>query len=209
MTKSITISVETRERSGKGAARETRRKGLIPGVIYGDKRPPVIIAIRPQILWAEMNRAGFYTHMYSVQLGDKVEMCLVRDVQKHPVSDKPIHVDFLRVDPNAKIHVRVPVHFINQEKSIGLKKGGMLNVALHEIELVASAGSIPSALIVDIGNMDIGAAVHVSSLALPEGVSLAAHNDADATVAIIAAPNVQTDADATDAEGAAEPAAKA
>ncbi|GHU04700.1 50S ribosomal protein L25 [Alphaproteobacteria bacterium] len=203
MSTNITLSVEARERCGKGAARETRRKGLVPGVIYGLKQPPVAIAVSPKDLWAEMNRPGFYTHLFSVVLAGKAEPCLVRDVQKHPVSDKPIHVDFLRVDPSAKINVRVPVHFGNQEKSAGLKRGGVLNVVLHELELIAPAGAIPSAVVVDVADLDIGANVQVKSLVLPEGAVLASHYETDAVIATIASPTVQMEAAARTEEAAA------
>ncbi|HIJ37595.1 MAG TPA: 50S ribosomal protein L25/general stress protein Ctc [Rhodospirillaceae bacterium] len=200
MSEVTTIDVAARDRAGKGAARAIRRQGLVPGVIYGNKQPPVAISVNPRRLWAEMNRPGFLTRLFSLSVNGKAEQVLCRDVQRHPVSDQPVHVDFLRVSAESKVHVHVPVHFINQEKSPGLKRGGVLNVVLHELEVIASVDSIPSALTVDLTGLEIGTSIHLSSLALPANVTAVVH-EKNPTVATIAAPTVAQAADATAAAG--------
>ncbi len=184
-----TISVVARDRAGKGAARATRRQGLVPGVIYGNKQSPVTFAIDPRLLWAEMNKPGFLTRLFDISIEGRTERALCRDIQRHPVTDQPVHVDFLRVSAESKVHVHVPVHFSNQDKSTGIKRGGVLNVVLHEIEIVAAADAIPSELVIDLTGLDIGASIHLSQVQLPAGVTAVSH-EKDATVATIAAPTV-------------------
>jgi large subunit ribosomal protein L25 len=178
-----------RAQVGKGEARATRRSGLVPGVIYGNKQAPVAIALDPRIIVAEMNKAGFYSRLFDISVDGKVERCVCRDIQRHPVTDQAVHADFLRVSADAKIHVHVPVHFTNQEQSPGLKRGGVLNVVTHEVEIVAPANAIPEAINVDLSGLDIGASVHVAGLALPAGVTIVTHQK-DITLATIAAPTV-------------------
>jgi large subunit ribosomal protein L25 len=203
MSEVTNLNVEARDRAGKGAARETRRQGLVPGVIYGNKQTPVSIAINPRVLWAEMNKSGFLTRLFDINIGGKTERVLCRDVQCHPVSDQPLHVDFLRVSAESKVHVHVPVHFSNQDKSTGLKRGGVLNVVSHELEVIAPANAIPSQLVVDLTGLDIGASIHLSAIKLPEGVTVVTH-EKNQTIATIAAPTVAL---AGDAAAAAAPAA--
>lgn len=206
MSEVTTISVEARERAGKGAAREIRRQGLIPGVIYGNKQSPVSIAVSPRTLWAEMNKPGFLSRLFDIKVGAKTERVLCRDVQCHPVSDQPLHVDFLRVSAESKVHVHIPVHFSNQDKSTGLKRGGVLNVVAHELEIIAPANNIPSELVADLTGLDIGASVHLSSLKLPEGVSVVTH-EKNQTIATISAPTVASAAETEAAAPEAAPAA--
>ena len=189
MSDASSIGAAARDRVGKGAARATRRQGLVPGVIYGDKKDATPIAFEPRALWSEMNRAGFYTRLYDVQVGSATERCLFRDVQTDPVSDRPIHVDLMRVTATSRIHVRVPVHFTGQEKSPGIKRGGVLNVVNHEIELVCLASAIPEFLSVDVAHLDIGYSIHLEEVKLPDGVVPATHFK-NVTVATVAAPTV-------------------
>ena len=198
------ITVAVRDRAGKGAARVARSQGLVPGVIYGNKQPPLAIAIDQRVLRGEMGKPGFRTRLFDVAVGGKTERCLIRDVQRHPVSDQPVHVDFLRVGADSRIHVKVPMHFTHQEQSPGIKRGGVLNIVHHEIEVICSANAIPSALTVDLAGLDIGHSVHLSALAMPEGVVAASH-EKDMTIATIAAPTVAVEA-APAAAGAAAPA---
>jgi large subunit ribosomal protein L25 len=207
MSDHTTLNVVVRERAGKGAARATRRQGMVPGVIYGNKQASVSIAINPRDLWAEMNKPGFLTRLFDVTVDGKAEQVLCRDVQRHPVNEKPLHVDFLRVGAESTVHVRVPVHFTNQERSPGIKRGGVLNVVAHEIEVIAAVIAIPSALVVDLTGLDIGASVHLSEITLPAGVTAVSH-ERDLTIATIAAPTVHTSAEeaaAAAAAAAAEP----
>lgn len=210
MSDASSISAAARDRVGKGAARAARRQGQVPGVIYGDKKDATPIAFEPRILWAEMNRAGFHTRLYDVQVGATTERCLFRDVQTDPVTDRPIHVDLMRVSATSRIHVRVPVHFTGQEKLAGIKRGGVLNVVNHEIEVICLASAIPEYLSVDVAHLDIGYSIHLNEVTLPEGVVPATHFK-NVTVATIAAPTVQVEAVVaavpTEAEAAAAAAA--
>jgi len=189
MSEVVTLSAETRDRAGKGGARATRRDGLVPGVIYGAKKAPLSIAVNPRALWVQMNTPGLRSRLFDISVGGAVERVLCREIQKHKVSGQPLHVDFLRVSGDAKVHVKVAVHFTNQDKSPGLKKGGVLNIVAHELEIVAPGDAIPSELVVDLSGLEIGTSIHLSSLNLPKGVSVVTH-EKDATIATIAAPTV-------------------
>lgn len=188
----ITFPATARERAGKGAARATRRAGQVPGVVYGAKEPPVLIALDPKELKQRLGQSGFFTRLVDIQLDGKNHRVLPRDVQYHPVTDQPIHVDFMRVSADAKVTVAVPVVFINEGQSPGLKKGGVLNVVRHEVELICPVDSIPHSLTVDLSGKDIGDSIHISHIALPEGVRPTIA-DRDFTVATVAAPTVQTE----------------
>ena len=189
MSEVSNITVVARDRAGKGEARATRRLGLVPGVIYGNKQTPVTIALDPRILIAEMNKPGFFSRLFNISLDGKIEQAVCRDIQRHPVTSAALHVDFLRVSGDAKIHVHVPVHFANQDQCPGLKHGGVLNVVAHEVEIVAPGNAIPDEVVVDLAGLEIGASVHVSQVVLPEGVSIVTHAK-DITLATIAAPTV-------------------
>lgn len=203
MSEISAISASLRDRAGKGAARATRRAGLVPGVIYGAKKDAQCIAIDPRVIWAELKKPGFSSRLFDIELGAEAkERCLARDVQFHPVSGQPVHIDFLRVSADSQLHVKISVHCINQEKSPGLKRGGVLSLEHHEIDVVCSAANIPSSIEIDLSGLEIGAAIHVGQLALPEGVR-AHHLPAEATVVIIAPPTVAQGDVAADAATAA------
>ena len=190
MSEAIIIAAEMRDRSGKGAARATRRAGHVPGVIYGEKQAAICIQLDPRILWAQISKSGFFTQLFDVDLGkDGKHRCLARDLQMHPVTDQPIHVDFMRVSADHVIHVKVPVHFINDIKSPGIKKGGVVNVELHEIDVSCNPDTIPHEFVIDLDGFEIGHSVHLKDIALPAGVKLH-HMAPEATVASIAAPTV-------------------
>lgn len=190
MTEISTLPAQSRDRAGKGAARATRRSGLVPGVIYGAKQAPTLIALEPKHLIAEMHKSGFRTRLFEIAVGNgNNERALVKDVQLHPVTDMPVHVDFLRVSKESVVHVNVPVHFVNELASPGLKRGGVLNVVRHDVEMVCSPDNIPKDLTVDLTGLDIGDTVHMSAVKLPEGVKPAI-SDRDFTIASIAPPTV-------------------
>lgn len=198
MSEHASISAQMRDRAGKGAARATRRDGLVPGVIYGSKQAPALISLHPNVLIAQMRVPGFKTRLFDIDLGNGVvEHALCKEVQMHPVKDFPMHVDFVRVTKESLVHVKVPVHFANQDKSPGLKRGGVLNVVMHDIDLICPPEEIPHALDIDLAGMDIGDSVHAKDLSLPAGIKLGAV-DGGATVASIAPPTVVR------AEGASE-----
>ena len=184
------IAATVRDRAGKGAARATRRSGLVPGVIYGAKQSPVTIAIDPRLIWAELKKPGFTTRLFNVELGAAgTHRCLARDVQFHPVTDQPIHVDFMRVSADQVVHVKVPVHCINHDKAPGIKKGGVLNIEHHEIEVTCSPEHIPSEVTVDLSGFEINHSVHLKDLNLGEGV-VPYHLSLEATIISIAPPTV-------------------
>jgi large subunit ribosomal protein L25 len=143
MSETVLIAAEPRERAGKGAARAARRGGLIPAVIYGAKKEPSLINLPEKELTRQFHAGGFFARLYDVKVGSDKERVLARDVQLDPVSDRPMHVDFLRVSASSKVTVEVPVSFINEESCPGLIKGGVLNIVRHEIELACRADAIP------------------------------------------------------------------
>jgi len=187
MSDIITLAAEPRDRAGKGVARATRREGRVPGVIYGGHEPPALISLDRAELGRHVHGATFFTHVFELQVAGAAHRVLPRDVQLHPVSDLPIHVDFLRVGAGTVIEVAVPVHFINQEASPGLKRGGVLNVVRHEIDLRCPVESIPEQIIIDLTGTEVGESIHISRVTLPEGVK--PKIDRDFTVATIAAPS--------------------
>ena len=172
-------------------------------MIYGDRKSPTLIDLDPREMAREINRAGFFTRVFDVDVKGTVERCLARDLQLHPVSDKAEHVDFMRVNEGTRIRVGVPVKFLNQDKSPGLKRGGVLNVVRHEIEVTAPADSIPESFTFDLAGLDIGDSIHIQAIKLPEGVKPTIARNF--TVATVAAPS----AFKSEAEEAAEAAAKA
>jgi large subunit ribosomal protein L25 len=217
MNKVNSLGALPRQRAGKGAARQTRRDGRVPGVIYGNKQEPVMISLEPKELTRQLQKSGFFATLFDVELDGKVHRVLPRDVQFDPVTDRPLHVDFLRIAADTTVHVNVPVIFQNELASPGLKRGGVLNIVRHEIELICAADRIPQTLNFDLTGLDIGDSIHISAVALPEGVTPAI-GDRDFTVATIVAPSAQRgevagEAAATEAAapaaGAAAPAAGA
>jgi large subunit ribosomal protein L25 len=188
MSEATVLAAEARDRAGKGVARQTRRAGKIPAVIYGNKEKPVTISLNRLKFERVLRTPGFFTHLFDVKVGDDSYHVLPRDVQFDPVTDIPIHVDFLRVSKELRVTVAVPVEFINAEKSPGLKRGGMLNIVRHEIEVLAGAEEIPEHITVDLEGYDLGDSIHISSVKLPAGV-VPTITDRDFTVATIASPS--------------------
>ena len=181
------LKAETRERVGKGSSRELRRNGLIPAVIYGDKQAPVSIALSTKEVTMKIHAGGFMTTVAVIDVnGEKIRV-LPKDYQLDPVRDFTMHVDFLRVSKDSQVTVEVPVHFENEEKSPGLKAGGVLNIVRHEVELNVSANDIPEFLSVDLSGLKVGDAIHISDIKLPKGATPAIA-DRDFTVATIVAP---------------------
>jgi len=204
------LSAELRSRAGKGAARQTRRDGRVPGVIYGNKQPATLISVAPKELTKELRKRAFQATLFDIELAGKKERVLPRDVQFDPVSDAPIHVDFMRVGEHSRVRVDVPVRFLNEGTSPGLKRGGVLNVVRHEIELICSVDAIPRIIEIDLDGLDIGDSIHISMVKLPEGVRPTI-TDRDFTIASIAVPTIQAveEAVAPTPEAEAEAAAAA
>ncbi|MBT8471120.1 MAG: 50S ribosomal protein L25/general stress protein Ctc [Marinicaulis sp.] len=206
MAETDVFHCEPRKRTGTGGARAVRRDGWTPGVLYGGGEEPVAIRLRSnEVLKAFMHgRLRPQLAKIDVPGEDGQQPVIPRDVQIHPVKGFPIHVDLMRVNEKTRIDVEVPVRFINEDDSPGLKRGGVLNVVRHAIDIYAPATAIPDIFEIDVTGLEIGDAVHVSSIALPDGVTLVT-TDRDYTVATIAAPSaLKSSDDAADdeAEGA-------
>lgn len=188
MAQVLTLTVELREKAGKGSARAARRDGRVPAVIYGAKRPVVMVSIKRNELAAIINRGGFLSHQFELVIDGKSERVLPRDIQLHPVTDVPLHVDFLRLAKGSTVTVEVPVNFTNQKASPGLKRGGVLNIVRHEVELEVPADAIPEALEADLTGLEVNDSVKISNIALPKGCRPTI-TDRDFTIATIAAPS--------------------
>ena len=182
---SYELKAESRERVGKGSSRELRRNGLIPAVIYGDKQAPISIALSTNEVTKRIHAGGFMTTVAVIDVDGKKIKVLPKDYQLDPVRDFPMHVDFLRVGANTEVNVQVPVHFINEEKSPGIKRGGTLNIVRHEVEFHCPANAIPEFITVDLDGTDIGDSIHISAVKLPKGVKPVI-SDRDFTIATIA-----------------------
>ncbi len=181
------LKAETRERVGKGSSRELRRNGLIPAVIYGDKQAPLAIAIPTKEITQRIRAGGFKTTILAIEVnGEKINV-LPKEFQLDPVRDFTMHVDFLRVTGNTHVTVEVPVHFLNEDKSPGIKAGGVLNVVRHVVELHALASNIPEAIKVDLTGLKVGEGIHLSNVTLPKGTTPVI-TDRDFTIATIAVP---------------------
>ncbi len=210
MSDITTLVAQPRDRAGKGVARATRREGRVPAVIYGGKEPPVLVALELKDLARRAHAPSFFTHLLELDVGGKKHRVLPRDVQFNPLNENPTHVDFLRVAKNATIEVAVPVEFINQEASPGLKRGGVLNIVRHEVDLICPVDAIPDHITIDMTGFAVGDSVHVSHVKLPDNVKPSI-SDRDFTIATIVAPSglKSSDAEAEAAETAASEAASA
>lgn len=198
MSDQLTLSAETRERAGKGASRAMRREGRVPAVIYGEKKEPVAIHVEEKALMKMLNTGHFMNSVVMIDVGGKANRTLPKDVQFHPVTDRPLHVDFFRIGEHSKVHVNVPVRFVNDEESPGLKKGGVINVVRHDLELICDAAEIPDDIVIDLAGLEIGDSIHISSVKLPKG-SESAITDRDFTIATIAPPTVTRATEEADA----------
>ena len=205
MSDQLTLTAETRERGGKGASRELRRNGRVPAVVYGGKEEPLMIHVEEKLLRRQLGTGHFMNSIVMIEVGGKKLRTLPKDVALDPVTDRPIHVDFLRLSKDAVINVMVPVHFVDEDKSVGMKKGAVLNVVRHEVELICPADSIPEQLNVSVAGKDVGDSIHISNVTLPAGVT--AVIDRDFTIATLIAPSAlksETDAAGTEATEEAE-----
>ncbi|KLI63919.1 50S ribosomal protein L25/general stress protein Ctc [Aurantiacibacter marinus] len=188
MSEALKLTAELRERAGKGASRELRRNGRVPAVIYGGKEEPTTIHLEEKALVKALMTGHFMNSIVMVDTGGKAIRTIPKDVALDPVKDRPIHVDFLRLAKGAKIVVNVPVVFVNEEDSPGLKKGGVLNVVRHELELNCDADKIPGEIEIDVTGKEVGDSIHISSVTLPDGAE-SAITDRDYTIATLVAPS--------------------
>lgn len=189
MSDTVTFNAESRAQVGKGAARAIRRTGKVPAVIYGASQDPEPITISPAQLRAALGQPAFFATLFDMDVEGNQQQVLCRELQVHPVTDVPMHLDFLRVTERTRINLEIQVNFTNEEESPGLKGGGVLNIVRHAVEVVCRAGAIPEEFIVDLTGLDVGDSVHISDVSLPEGVKPTI-TDRDFTIATIAAPTV-------------------
>ena len=188
MSEQLTLPAEARDRAGKGASRALRRDGRVPAVVYGEKKEPLSIHVEEKLLSKILSSGHFMNSVVMIDLDGKAHRTLPKAIDFHPVSSRPIHVDFLRIGEHTKVTVNVPVRFENEEASPGLKRGGVLNVVQHELELHCDAAHIPEEIHVSLDGLDIGDSIHISNITLPEG-STAAIDDRDFTIATVVAPS--------------------
>ena len=209
--KSTQLNATKRNKAGKGASRANRRAGLIPAVIYGDKKPPVMIALEEKVLVAEMAKKGLWTRQYEIAAEGESFHVLCQDIQKHPVSGRPVHADFLRISKNSVLTLDIPLEFINEATAPGIKKGGVLNIVHRTVEIKCTPDNIPESFVIDLSSAEIGDSFLASAIKLPAGVKLT--ETEDFTVATIVTPTpeeeaapTETTAAPTDAAAAAAPA---
>ena len=207
MSEQLTLPAEARERAGKGASRALRRDGRVPAVIYGEKKEPVSVHVEEKLLTKMLSSGHFMNTVVMVDAGGTPHRTLPKDVQFHPVTSRPIHVDFLRIGEHSQVHVNVPVVFTDEEGSPGIKRGGVLNIVRHDLELVCDAAEIPDQIEISLKGVDVGDSIHISAVTLPKGAT-SAITDRDFTIATIVAPSAlkssegDTATEAGEAEGA-------
>ena len=175
--KATQLNATKREKAGKGASRAIRREGLIPAVIYGDKQEPLAIALEEKVLVAEMHKAGIWTRQYEITVDGEKHHVLCQDIQKHPVSNRPVHADFLRISKTAELTLDVPVRFENEDTCPGIKLGGVLNVVHRTLEVKCTADNIPEAFVIDLAKVGMGTSITAFSVEMPKGVKLTAAED--------------------------------
>jgi len=197
----IEISARKREAQGTGASRRLRHRGMVPGILYGGDQEPVKLEIDHQALVLNLRNERFHASILTLDLGGAKEQVLLRSVNMHPYKLQVQHVDFQRVSKDRKIHMKVPLHFANAEKSPGVKEqGGVVNHVLNELDIVCFPDDLPEFVEVDLGGLSVGNSVHVRQIALPKGVELALHKDENPVVATVVVPALVTE----DEEKAAE-----
>ncbi|MDR2008269.1 MAG: 50S ribosomal protein L25/general stress protein Ctc [Alphaproteobacteria bacterium] len=170
MTEQFTFSATMREKVGKGASRDARRQNLVPATIYGDSKEPTSVCLLPVEVMSQLTKKTLYNNIYKVDIAGKSQEVLIRDIQLHPVSDKPLHVDMLRVGAKTVARMEIPVVFLNQDKSPGLKFGGSLNVLLYYLEIAGNPKKAPKQIDIDLGNATAGTVIKIEDIALPEGI---------------------------------------
>ncbi len=210
MSEQAQLSATMREPSGKGGARAIRREGRVPAVIYGGDEAPISISLPYKEVDLRIHHGGFLTSVLTLDVDGSPVRVIPRDFQLDPVRDAPLHVDFLRITKNSVLTVEIPVHFANEEASPGLKRGGVLNIVRHTVEVTCPADSIPDEFVCDLTGLEINDSIHISSVVLPEGVEPTIR-DRDFTIATIAAPagmKEETETEETGAEAEETPAAE-
>ena len=206
MAETIKMKAYRREKGGKGAARRERRAGRVPGVVYGDRKDPIMISVDFPEIYKHVITGRFESTLVELDVEGEKILTIPRDVQLDPVKDLPIHVDFLRLGKGARITVEVPVEYVGEDKSPGIKRGGVLNIVRHEVEVWCDATNIPEKIVADVSKLEIGDVLHISDVELPEGVTPYI-TDRDFTLATIAgttAEEPEGEAEGEEAEGESE-----
>ena len=193
----IVLSVEVRESTGTGPARQSRRDGFVPGTLYGGGQGPVSIAVKQNELLKAINSGQFLANMITIDHKGEQQTVFARDVQFDPVKDFPMHFDFLRVSETDVISVEVPVRIVDHELSPGIKRGGILNIVRHAIELDCPAGAIPDEITVSLEGLAIGDSLHISAVSLPEGATPTI-TDRDFTIATVQGSRASRELDAVE-----------
>jgi len=199
MSEVLDLSAETRDRAGKGASRAMRREGRVPAVIYGNKQEPTAIHLEEKILMKMLHSGHFFNSVVMLDVGGEKIRTLPKDVQFHPVTDRPLHADFLRISEHSKVAVNVPVHFVDEELSPGIKRGGVLNVVVHDLGLSVDAAEIPDEISISLKGLDVGENIHLSQITLPAGA--VAIDQTDITIATIVAPSALKSSEGGEAAG--------
>jgi large subunit ribosomal protein L25 len=187
MSEQLTLSAEARERGGKGASRQHRRDGRVPAVIYGQKQTPISIHVEEKGLVRALSTGHFMNTVVMIDVGGQTVRTLPKDVQFHPVTDRPLHVDFFRIGEHTSVHVNVPVRFTDEEASPGLKRGAVLNIVAHELDLVCDAAEIPDEIVISLKGLEVGDTIHLSGIKLPQGAKSSL--DPEFTIATVVAPS--------------------
>jgi large subunit ribosomal protein L25 len=204
MSEQLTLPAETRDRAGKGASRELRNSGRVPAVIYGANQEPLSIHVEEKLLAKMLSTGHFMNSVVMIDAGGQTTRTLPKDVQFHPVSSRPVHVDFLRIGEHSKVTVNVPVRFTDEEESPGISRGAVLNIVKHEIELSCDASEIADDIEVSLKGLDVGDSIHISNVTLPKG-AVPTITDRDFTIATIVAPSsMKSDSGDTTVEGEGE-----
>jgi large subunit ribosomal protein L25 len=210
MSEQLTLAAETRGQVGKGASRSLRREGRVPAVIYGNKQDPASIHVEEKALMRALMTGHFMNSVVMIEVDGKTVRTLPKDVAFDVVTDRPVHADFLRISEHATVHVNVPVVFTDEEESKGIKRGGVLNIVRHELELICDAANIPDEIAISLKGTDVGDSIHISNVKLPKGVT-SAIDDRDFTIATLVAPSAlkseaveQAAEEAAEAEAASE-----
>ena len=188
MSEQLTLTAETRDRAGKGASRELRNSGRVPAVVYGANQEPLSIHVEEKVLAKMLSTGHFMNSVVMIDAGGKTTRTLPKDVQFHPVTSRPVHVDFLRIGEHSKVTVQVPVRFSDEEASPGIKRGAVLNIVKHEIELSCDASEIPDDIEISLKGLDVGDSIHISAVNLPKGATPTI-TDRDFTIATLVAPS--------------------
>jgi large subunit ribosomal protein L25 len=207
MSDLLTLSAEAREGVGKGASRALRRNNRIPAVVYGNNEAPEAVHVEEKALLKALHTGHFMNSVVMIEVGGKSVRTLPKDVSFHPVTDRPLHADFLRISEHAKVHVNVPVHFVDELLSPAIKRGAVLNIVRHELELICDAAEIPDEIVISLKGYEVGESIHISAVTLPTG-AVSAITDRDFTIATIVAPSAlkSSEGDTTTTEAEGEPA---